>query len=60
MEETIPMARTYTVQKNDCLWLISEKFFKTPWRYNEIYNLNEDIINNPNLIYPDQILKIPN
>ena len=45
----------YTVKTGDCLWNIAKEH-KTTWQ--EIYELNKDIINNPNLIYPDQILKL--
>ena len=45
----------YTVKTGDCLWNIAKEH-KTTWQ--EIYELNKDIINDPNLIYPDQILKL--
>lgn len=47
---------TYVVQKGDTLWGIAEKY-NTTWQ--EIYELNKDVIgDNPNLIYPGQVLKI--
>ncbi len=68
---TIPSARqigagpiktyydTYVVVKGDCLWNISKKFYGAGRQYTKIYNANTDIIKNPNLIYPGQVLKIP-
>jgi 5'-nucleotidase/UDP-sugar diphosphatase len=49
----------YTVVKGDCLWRIARKYLGDGRRYVEIYELNKDIIKNPDLIYISQILKIP-
>ncbi len=43
----------------DCLWYIARKFYKNPRKWKVIYEYNKDQIDNPNLIYPDWILKIP-
>jgi len=51
---------TYTVKKGDCLWNIAKKYLGDGSRYTEIYKLNKDKISNPNLIYPGQVLKMPN
>lgn len=51
--------RTYTVVKGDCLYNIAAKLLGAGSRYTEIYNLNRDIIKNPNLIFPGQVLKLP-
>lgn len=52
-------ARSYTVRKGDCLWTIAEKHLGDGTRWKEIYELNEDKIENPRLIYPDQELVLP-
>ena len=54
-----PSSRTYTVKKDDNLWDIAKETLGNSLRYMEIYNLNRDKLNNPRLIYPGQILKIP-
>lgn len=54
-----PQARTYTVQKGDCLWNIAKKILGDGKRYVEIYNLNRDKISNPNLIRVGQVLTLP-
>lgn len=51
--------KTYTVVKGDCLWNIAAKHLGSGSRYTEIADLNRDIIKNPNLIYPGQVLKLP-
>jgi len=51
--------RTYTVKSGDNLWNIAKALLGSGARYMEIYNLNTNILKNPNLIYPGQVLKIP-
>ena len=50
---------TYTVKAGDCLWNIAKKFYGNGAQYTKIYNANKNIIKNPNLIYPGQVLTIP-
>ena len=50
----------YTVQSGDCLWIIAKKFYGNGSEYTKIYNANKGVIGeNPNLIYPGQVLTIP-
>lgn len=57
--DTAPTPKTYTVVKGDCLWNIAKKYLGDGRRYTEIYELNKDIITNPNRIYVGQVLKMP-
>lgn len=50
---------TYTVKKGDCLWKIAKQYYDNGSDYSKIYELNKDKINNPNLIYPGQVLTMP-
>lgn len=50
---------TYTVKSGDSLSAIAKKQLGSASRWQEIYNLNKDIISNPNVIYPGQKLKLP-
>lgn len=50
---------TYTVQKGDSLWKIAKHFYGNGADYRKIYEANSGSINNPNLIYPGQVLTIP-
>lgn len=59
--EDAPQAsnQTYTVAKGDSLWKIAKKFYGDGSQYTVIYQANATKINNPNLIYPGQVLTIP-
>lgn len=52
-------ARTYTVQKGDTLWGIAQKYYGTGREYQRLAGANSEQIQNPNLIYPGQVLIIP-
>lgn len=45
----------------DCLWNIAAKknIYNDPWKWKKIYMANKTKIKNPDLIYPQQVLKIP-
>lgn len=55
--------RTYTVRDwrihKDCLWNISDRIYGDPWKWTDIYLENKEQIDNPDLIYPGQELRIP-
>lgn len=50
----------YTVIRGDYLWKISGKsdIYGDPYQWVRIYSYNRDQINDPDLIYPDQIFRI--
>ena len=52
--------QSYTVKSGDCLWNIAKKYYGDGSKYTAIYEANKDKISNPNLIYPGQVLTIPN
>ena len=51
-------AKTYTVQKGDCLWNIAKQFYGSGADYKKLAAANPSI-KNPKLIYPGQVLTIP-
>lgn len=54
-----PKASTHRVEAGDCLWNLAKQYLGDGSRYSEIYELNRDIVQNPNLIYVGQELKLP-
>jgi nucleoid-associated protein YgaU len=51
--------QTYTVQKGDTLSHIAKQFYGKAGAWNQIYEANRDQLDNPDLIQPGQVLKIP-
>jgi LysM repeat protein len=51
--------RTYVVQPGDTLSSISQRIYGTPADALWIYQVNMSKISNPNLIYPGQVLSVP-
>lgn len=50
----------YTVQSGDTLSKIAKQHLGSPNKYMEIFNINKDVLTNPDLIKVGQHLKIPN
>jgi len=55
-----PEARFYTVQKGDYLSKIAKEMYGDASKYNVIFEANKPMLKDPDLIYPGQVLRIPN
>jgi nucleoid-associated protein YgaU len=51
--------RSYTVVAGDSLSKIAKRTYGDANRWRAIYELNKDIIKNPDLIHPGQVLTLP-
>ncbi len=51
--------RTYTIAKGDSLSKIAKAFYGDAKLWKKIHEANKDIIKNPDLIFPGQVIKIP-
>jgi len=54
-----PPTQTYTVVSGDSLSKIAKRVYGSAKAWRKIYEANKDVVNNPDLIYPGQELKIP-
>lgn len=54
-----PEAKFYTVQSGDSLSKISKAVYGDPMKYNDIFEANKPMLKDVNLIYPGQMLRIP-
>ncbi len=50
----------HTVASGDTLGKIAKHYYGDPMKYKEIFAANTDILKNPDVIFPDQELIIPN
>ena len=50
----------HTVSPGETLGKIAKHYYGDAMKYKEIFEANSDILKNPDLIYPDQELIIPN
>lgn len=59
--DTVPggAQQTYTVEKGDNLSSISKRFYGKSSYWKQIFEANRDTIENPDLIYPGQTIKLP-
>ncbi len=53
------VGRTYTVVSGDSLSKIAQREYGDASKWREIYEANRDKIQDPDLIYPGQVLTIP-
>lgn len=49
----------YTIRQGDTLWAIAKRYLGSGLRYPTIFQRNRETINNPNLIHPQQQVKVP-
>ncbi len=56
---TEPTVQKITIQPGNNLWKLSRKLYGYGNRYTVIFEANKDVIRNPRLIYPGQILTAP-
>jgi nucleoid-associated protein YgaU len=58
-DQTSATSRTYIVVSGDSLSKIAKREYGDAQKWHQIYEANRDIIKDPDLIYPGQILRLP-
>jgi len=57
--DTIGSGKTYVVVEGDSLSKIARREYGDASKWRTIYEANKDLINDPDLIFPGQELKVP-
>jgi len=55
-----PTATFYEVKRGDSLSKIAKQFYGDPMKYKLIFEANQPMLDNPDVIFPGQTLRIPN
>ena len=50
---------THAVVKDDTLWDLAQRYYSNPFEWRVIWQANQDVVEDPNLIYPTEVLVIP-
>lgn len=58
-EAEAPTEATYTVVSGDSLSKIAKRFYGEANQWRKIFDANKDQIDDPDLIHPGQVLRIP-
>ncbi|MBT8211617.1 MAG: LysM peptidoglycan-binding domain-containing protein [Acidimicrobiia bacterium] len=58
-QETDVQERRHTVREGDTLWDLATRYLSSPYRWNDIFQSNPEIVEDPHWIYPGELLRIP-
>lgn len=54
-----PLPKFYEIQKGDSLSAIAKRQYGDAGKWKMLYEANKDLIDNPDLIYPGQRIRLP-
>ncbi|WP_128544875.1 peptidoglycan-binding protein LysM [Larkinella soli] len=59
VDQPEPEGKFHTVEEGDSLSAIAKKVYGDPMKYGVIFEANKPMLKDPDLIYPGQVLRIP-
>ncbi len=59
LEASLPVEALHQVQPTDNLHLLAAYYYRDARQWRRIFNANQGVIKNPNLIYINQIVRVP-
>lgn len=59
VDQPTPEGKFYTVKSGDTLSKIAKEVYGDPMKYGIIFEANKPMLSDPDKIYPDQVLRIP-
>ena len=54
-----PQFEFYTIKRGDSLSKIAKQYYGDPMKYPVLFEASREIIKNPDLIYPGQVIRVP-
>ncbi len=57
--EEVPKFSFYTIQRGDSLSKIAKRYYGDAMRWPDLFEANREVIQNPDLIYPGQQIRVP-
>ncbi len=54
-----PKTEYYTIESGDTLSKIADRFYGDPQKYQELFEANREVIQDPDKIYPGQKIRVP-
>lgn len=57
--ESVTLPQNYKIQKGDNLWSLAERFYGAGKYYKRIFSANKNVIKDPDKIYYDEVIIIP-
>ncbi|MBI1353130.1 MAG: peptidoglycan-binding protein LysM [Acidobacteria bacterium] len=58
-KEPEPEFTFYTIVSGDSLWKIASKFYGNGAKWNALFEANREVIQDPDKIYPGQVIRVP-